>query len=370
MAKINFKTTSKSRTLKATPTKYRESAGRPNISQSDGIRPAFPLMPFGGLSNGTAAYIAKPYEDISTQDNIVIPKGKIVSAITQNSTMVAAGADTATGSSYYGVSKGVMGLIVPANGGTAREVNSTTADDIVANIPIGVAEHDVYEDLGSQNLNYVARNKNWGVLCHQLIKLPVIDVVAFDAFMAHIDGFLDTSTGASGPGNAAAADFIGGSAGVGTFLAGATDGYASVTNKWSFLHSYGQADAGAPLMSDWYGNWMEAKTDGSQGAQVVGKLMGVDYRMNKDLLDTVQSTYDAAAFRTAGTGTYGVSQFVYDFAYDSINAALTKAGEEWATKADFTATAGALDAGTDVANIIKTATDEGVFGEAWILVNV
>jgi hypothetical protein len=369
MAKINFKTTSRSRTLKPTPSKYRESAGRPNISQSDGIRPAFPLMPFTGLSNGLAAYISEPYEDVSTQDKIVIPKGKIVSAITQNSTMIAAGADTATGSSYYGVSKGVMGLIVPANGGAnARELNTTQADDIVVNIPIGVAEHDVYEDLGSQNLNYVARNKNWGVLCHQLIKLPVIDVTAFDAFMNTDDGFLDTSIGEAALG---AAGFLGGTAGVGTFLAGGVaDGYANVTNKWSFLHTYGQADAGAPLMSDWYGNWMEAKLDGSNGAQVVGKLMGVDYRMNKDLLDTVQSTYDSAAFRTAGTGTYGVSQFVYDFAYDSISAALAKATETWDAKDDFTATAGALDAGTDVANIIKTATDEGVFGEAWILVNV
>ena len=45
MAKINFTAGGVDRKLKTTPKKYRQSPGRPNISQSDGVRPAFPLMP-------------------------------------------------------------------------------------------------------------------------------------------------------------------------------------------------------------------------------------------------------------------------------------------------------------------------------------
>ncbi|MBC8436801.1 hypothetical protein H8D85_00595, partial [bacterium] len=49
MAKLNFKAGGTSRKLKRTPSKYRESLGRPNISQSAGVRPAFPLMPYEHL---------------------------------------------------------------------------------------------------------------------------------------------------------------------------------------------------------------------------------------------------------------------------------------------------------------------------------
>ena len=117
MAKINFTNNagpSTDRKMQSTPAKYRESKGRPNISQSDGIRPAFPLMPY--------AHLPKSFEDVSTQDSVVIPKGRIVSAITSNGG-VDAGGDM-DGSVYYGVGKGIMGLMVPANGGDARAITS------------------------------------------------------------------------------------------------------------------------------------------------------------------------------------------------------------------------------------------------------
>ena len=352
MAKLNFKATSKGRALKVTPSKYRESAGRPNISQSDGIRPAFPLMPWEGLSDKLSNY-----QDITTEDNIVIPKGKIVSALTSNTEMGAAYDD----GNIYGVGKGVMGLMVPANGGAARTLVAGTV--LPANIPIGVAEHDVYEYLGKNpGLNYQTRNKNWGVLCHQLIKIPAIDIDAFDTFFGADDHFMIQADVSGG-------NMYAGTGDIATSLTDVEDAYYKMDGKWSWLTTGGDGDAGKMLRADFYGNWMIANDNGSDGTQVAGKLMGIDYRMNKDLMDTVQSKYDAAAYRTSGTGTMGVPQFLYDFSYDAIDWALKGADSTWGAHV-FTADSGAMAAGEDPAKIIYEATEAGVFGEAWILVNI
>jgi len=54
MAKIKFTgQAQKQRGLKRAPSKYKESAGRPNISMSPGVAPAYPAVPFKYL-NGTA----------------------------------------------------------------------------------------------------------------------------------------------------------------------------------------------------------------------------------------------------------------------------------------------------------------------------
>ena len=202
MAKLNFKQTSRSRTLKGAPDKYKESRGKQNISQSDGIRPAFPLMPWKKLPLG--------FEDLNTGDNVVIPKGRIVSALTQNSLLIAEeGEDGSpvTEREIYGVGRGVMGLMVPANGGNPRAITSAAggrdggeqAYTIAANVPIGIVEHDVYQDIRGVNLNYDMRNKNWGILTQQLIKVLSIDTYAFDAFLGEAGGFVaasGTETGA------------------------------------------------------------------------------------------------------------------------------------------------------------------------------
>jgi hypothetical protein len=176
MAKLNFSASGAalSRKMKKTPAKYRESGGRPNISQSDGIRPAFPLMPY--------SHLPKSFDDISTQDSVVIPKGRIVSAITQNGGVSGVADALGDGSTYYSVGKGIMGLMVPCNGAVDRAVTSpvdAASYTILANLPIGIAEHDVYQDINGDNLNYDMRNKNWGVLAQQLIKLPAVDTYAF-----------------------------------------------------------------------------------------------------------------------------------------------------------------------------------------------
>ncbi|MBC8437198.1 hypothetical protein H8D85_02625 [bacterium] len=432
MAKLNFKAGGTGRKLKRTPSKYRESLGRPNISQSAGIRPAFPLMPFKSLPVS--------FVDVSTEDAVVIPKGRIVSAITSNTDLGTAYDD----GDYYGVAKGIMGLMVPCNGNADRDVTSPVEGEdtvtIVANKPIGVAEHDVYQDMRGVNLNYDMRNKNWGVLCQQLIKLPAVDTYQFDLFMGEAGLFVPADATGTDSGNeditgtfsttldlsnataadvpltfatyaaaysgaafgsitsitadgvavaegadagytAAAGDiafdldgsasaaivvtFVYDLANIGSGGASSTDtltgtGYEAVTGAYAF-YTYNsennEGDAGESLISDFYGNWMPGTTAGL----VVGSLMGVDYRFNKDLLDTVQSKYDDdALYRLAGTGTFGIPQHLYDFAYKALDAALLKAGTTWAGKW----------AGVDEAKKIKEAVDAGVFGEAWINLNI
>ena len=173
MAKLNFTAgTSLTRKMKKVPSKYRQSLGRPNVSQSDGIRPAWPLMPFAGLD--------KKFEDISTQDSVVIPKGRIVSAITQNSIL-------GDGATAYSVGKGIMGLMIPCNGtATKRDIALDMADDasypqtsgectalggtwdtdtctieMAANsLPIGVAEHIDYVVTAEKKLAVLAEAKD------------------------------------------------------------------------------------------------------------------------------------------------------------------------------------------------------------------
>jgi len=431
--KINFNAKgAPTRPLKGAPSKYRLSPGRPNISQSDGVRPAFPLLPF--------KHLPESFQDINTEDWVVIPKGRIVSAITSNDAPEGVIGD---GTDYYGVAKGIMGLMVPANGGTARTVTSPSdaADYVMpANKPIGVSEHDVYQDIRGENLNYDMRNKNYGVLSRQLIKLPAVDTYTFDTFMGQAGLFVPAVAGAEGgaedldgsytaaldlsdatatPVTVAFATYAAAHAGatfsslgvvtydgadltlvtdysvdaagditfstdqgtgtesvvinfvydlanVGSVAPGSTTdisdtGYKSVEKEYSFYtfnSEASQGTAGSFLKSGYYGNFMPHTTD---DAQCVGRLMGVDYRFGKDLLDTVQTVYeDNAGYRVAGTGTKGVPQFLYNFAYNAISAALEAESSTWESKWP----------GADPAEKILEFCEGGAIGEAWIQLDV
>ena len=133
--------------------------------------------------------------------------------------------------------------------------------------------------------------------------------------------------------------------------------------EFSFLtynSEAGQGLSGMLVQPDFYGNYEFGGT--SKTVQTVGTLMGVDFRFGKDLLDTVQSKWeDDAAYATAGTRTKGIPQFLYDFAYKALAGALVAEGNvAWDTKWP----------GKDAAVVIKDAVDAGVFGEAWIQVNI
>lgn len=339
MSKINFTAGgAPSRRLRVTPEKYRKSKGRPNISMSPGERPSTPFIPYKDL----------PVEflDLSTQDNIVIPKGRAVSAITANNDADILG----DGSTYNGTPKGVMGLVVPANGGVAREVTSpydATTKTLPANYPIGIAEHDFYQDIAGDLLNYDMRSRYTGVLARSLVKLPCVDADALDTFAGGSDLFCDTSEGAP---VAAGLD--------------AASAYFAVSPKFGFLTIKNAAAgvAGKKLVPDFYGNWKPGT-----GVQSIARLMVIDYRFNKDLMDTVQSVFEEnPAYRVAGTGTMGLPQFLYDFALLALKQAYIKAGT---TMAAVIGTGGAYE-GKDVAQVVLAAVQAGVFGYAWIQINV
>ena len=328
MAKLNFTAQSgRTRALKRSPLKYSLSAGRPNISQSDGVRPAFAMQPY--------AELATKFQDTNTQDYVVIPKGRIVTAITGND-----GAFFTSDDDFYGVGRGVLALMAPSSGGYSHTMGAFAQGS--AHGPIGVVEHDVYQDIRGDNLNYDMRNKNWGVMARQLIKLPAIDIDAWNdaslgVFVA--DTVVDTP------------DVLGYASPV---AAETGAGYVACEKKYSFLSYNGDSEgqAGMEVSADFYGNF-QSKKSGQGSEQKVGRLMGIDYRFPKDLLDTVQNPYEPeGAFRVAGTGTKGVPQFLYDFAYKALNGA-------------------SYDFGTDdPASKIKALADAGVFGEAWIQINV
>ena len=482
MANINFKPgNQKQRMLKRAPSKYQESGGRPNISMSDGIAPAYPAVPY--------KYLPASFQDINTQDMVVIPKGRLVSMVLSTTTASPTwDANWNTGvkggvapynaieladDSYFGVSKNIKGLLVPANGGVAQTYNmgalsvgavpksgsnamvaaASETLSIGANAPVGAMEHDVYQDIRGANLNYDMRNKNWGVLAQQFIKLPCVDLAKWNAesatttgkfcpnavgsvladqaddthtvINASVDtetvqldldaGFafssvaggdavdtnivkinnstqtfdlaaddfsFDPATGvitllmASGTNNATFAngdvlvitwqavdeDAGADAPGVASSVYGQAGyaGYEGVMDKFAWLtfnsEVSGGGAAGSLLKSDCFGNWMGESYDAngiqSRTQQTAGRLLGVDNRFEKDLLDTVQSRYeDNAAFAVAGAGTYGVPQYLYNFAYASLVAA------GWT-----------VDAGKE-ASTIKALCDAGVFGEAWIQLN-
>ena len=385
--KLNFKPgTQRNRKLKANPDKYKLSDGRPNISMSDGIAPAFPLVPHKRL--GTS------FQDVNTQDYVVIPKGRIVSCLLPytnddlNTGAIGADGNPITikpDDSYYGVSKAVKGLIVPANGGgdVSYKYNATDALtvpgasavaggmvtagtflEIPANAPIGCMEHDVYQDIRGANLNYDMRNKNWGVLSSQLIKIPSVNIEALDAFLGSSDAFATDGTAPSASELASNNSNYNADTEYG--------GYKAVSTKYAFF-SYSNGTTGSDgyggqlLQADALGNWVAqaAVSTGATGGtvlarneQTAGRLLGVDYRYEKDMLDVVQGPYDQ---KVAGSQTLGLPDFLYGFAKD----ALVGSG------ANLGGTLGGVSyAGKDEAYAIKAAVDAGCFGYAWIQLNI
>lgn len=198
----------KSRKIRRVPEKYLESTLRPNIDQSDGIRPPVVFIPHRSLKT--------KFQDRSTEQYVVIPKGRLVSAYTiKNSAAdVFVGVNDANGNAinvkqddhYFGVPRTTLGLLAPANGGVAAtytydaddvsaevpngantdltgftfssESDVVAANDtlqIAANAPIGAVFQDVFQDIRGQYLNFDTF-KNYGIVASQTFLLPFIDV--------------------------------------------------------------------------------------------------------------------------------------------------------------------------------------------------
>lgn len=311
------------------------------FEQSEGIRPAEYYAPY--------KYLPVQLQDVTTEDWVVIPKGRIVSALSTEDTTPLSGIVTpsATGyinvgktaaelgsslitaqidEAYFGYDIHINGLLVPCNGGTINSgfytTDDVTAETIVAsggyaqasgaftlpaNAPIGVVFHDWYQDIRGKWLNYRMHSDGGHVLTDWFVEIPYVIV----------DGK--------------------GSAYSGTDPQWASNDYANQV-KWREInkqYTYLTVEAadtfrnGLFVMSDLIGNYkLQTEATNASGFalysdpfnmiktnQTVGKILAIDNRFPKDMLEDVQ-TYPRSGM--PGTQTAGMPKFLFDFVYDCI----------------------------------------------------
>lgn len=339
MADLNFSNQGiKAQSLRAAPQKYIRSKIRYNFEQSEGQRLAEVFYP--------NKFLPVQFMENFTEDWVVIPKGKVVSALgfgeqlkygasTSDGVL---GAPNASGnipvftnragtvttanmdSDFWGYDQSVCGLLVPANGGTDRTTGyayrsqdvtagtyksstaAAAASDTISgpiasgNIPIGAAIYDIYQDIRGKNLNYQQWDK-WGVLTDYYVTVPFIR-----------EGNGGTVFNKS--------------------LATATDDSIATLEALRNLVFLTIPSGIAPrtgqlLKADLRGNYtMQEATDTTlttaKTIQTVGKLVTLDTRFPKDMLQYVD-TYEGS--QMAGTDTGGLPYWLFVFAYNYLTAA-------------------------------------------------
>lgn len=327
--------------IRTRPSKYAMSDLRNwRFEQSEGIRPAEYM--------GVYKNLPVAFQDVNTEDWVVIPKGRIVSSITPFDTTPVSGLahpassgeitianqgdymGTGTGAkinvnidqSYFGYEDGIAGLIVPANGGTIYS-GFYTADDVTAgtrsaggaraaasgsyvnpaNIPVGVAFNDMYQDIRGEWINYRMHPDGYHFLTDFYVEVPFVNY--------------SDSLAASGCNPAQQ-----------------NANYANTVlwrdvNKWftylAFDGTSSAPKAGQFVTSDLIGNYtMQAASSNASGVavdtvlsavkttQTVGKLIALDTRQPKHGLDDVL-TYPRSGM--PGSQTAGMIKTLFDFAY-------------------------------------------------------
>lgn len=300
------------------PDKYTESplAERFRFEVSEGVRPAEYF--------GVYKYLPALQKDITTEDYIVIPKGRIVSSVLPNDLIPSGQTDdeiysfqsmTQSGNpqvarnindSYFGYDEYMTNLLVPANGGSGILQYYTQADvdagtvtaagayatpsgsfELPANYPVGVAFHDWYQDIRGKYINYRMWPDGGHVLCDWYIEVPYVKL-GDDA--------------AIGSGN--------------TPVPTAND-YASwiakfpVNKKFAYLavESTDTFQPGVWVAPDILGNY-KIEGVGNRTIQTIGRLVGIDNRFPKAGMDDVQ-TYPGSDM--PGTQTAGLPSFLFEF---------------------------------------------------------
>jgi len=356
---LDFTTgSSRNRPIRTTLSRFLTSPLRGLMEISEGIRPA---EVFYGYK-----YLPVKAVDVELEDGVVIPKGTIVSTLSQLD-VVAIGSPehfppTASGgiysgigkltgtamsenidTSWYGYDQSVAGLLTICNGGLAvlgsnalelystRDVTvgtinsngtlaaaSDSSDGRRANMPVGVVPADVYQHIDGKFVNYKQMDKS-GILCDWYIEVPYI---------------FDTSGNVYDDGTKAA--------------------YNAISLQHAYLWSNTKADirTGSLVCSDRFGKFYcqypSTATMGAQqypanragdaalanGAgsalerlipsgiaavaayktvQTVGRIVAIDNRWPKDMLQYVD-TYPESAM--PGTETGGLPSHLYNFVLD------------------------------------------------------
>lgn len=333
MARLNFSTQiSRKISTRTKPTKYNKSLYR-NIFRD--------LGPGDNLSDVYYPYKYLPVgmQDVSTEDYIVIPKGRIVSLLNhydvtepsgiqfpasgQNIDISTSAIDstnivTAIDDTFWGYPEHVVGLLVPGNGGTiasgqytSRDVTAgtlmaggagavTTAQTagpvIRPNLPIGVIAGDVYQDIRGKYLNYQLWDKAVTTITHWYIEVPYVKILTSNIGTRTIDPSTPE-------------------------LVGTAMTFDAMNSKYTYM-TIGDthiAKAGVPIMSDCRGNYKlenaasAIDTSTVRTSQTVGRLTALDCRYPKDLLE-LTDTYEGS--NMPGTDTAGIPSYLFNFAHD------------------------------------------------------
>jgi hypothetical protein len=309
------------------PDRYAQTplAERFRFEVSEGVRPAEYM--------GVYKYLPVQNKDITTEDYIVIPKGRIVSGLSSmqltptggivnpvmsgsvysfrsntTDTFVTRGID----SSYFGYDDYMTTLIVPANNGTTTthfytsdDVTATTitasgtyaaaADEmyVPANYPIGVVYHDWYQDIRGKWLNYRMWPDGGHVLCDWFVEVPFVQT-------QHVG--LNTNLPLSS-GNTPQAT-------LNDYTTAAS--LRPINKKFTYLTVNADTETFVPgvfISSDYIGNY-GIQGVGNRTVQTVGRLVGIDTRFPKAGLDDVQ-TYPGSDM--PGTQTAGLPSFLFEF---------------------------------------------------------
>lgn len=198
--------------IRTRPSKYAKSdIRRWDFEQSEGIRPAEVY--------GVYKHLPVWFKDTTTEDYVVIPKGRIVAALSTEDSTPLSGIVPPADSGYinighepselgsslikaqidsspWGYDLNVCGLLVPCNGGTvcsgfytSNDVDAETLQtngvvvpsggvhfDLPANCPIGVAYHDIYQDIRGRWLNYQMHSDAQHVLTDWYVEIPYVVV--------------------------------------------------------------------------------------------------------------------------------------------------------------------------------------------------
>ena len=316
------------------------------FEQSEGIRPAEYYAPY--------KYLPVQLQDVNTEDYVVIPKGRIVAALSTEdatplsgmvypsstgyinvgttapelgSTLITAQIDD----SYLGYDIHINGLLVPCNGGvtssgyyTSDDVAATTmtvagttatasgAFVLPANAPVGVVFHDWYQDIRGKWLNYRMHSDGGHVLTDWFVEVPYVIVDGKGTAYSGVDPQFTSADYAN------------------------QVKWRDINKQYTYL-TVEAADTfrnGLLVMSDGIGNYKlqpAASFAGSASAviggaaasaynnivtnQTVGKILAIDNRWPKDMLEDVQ-TYPRSGM--PGTQTAGMPKFLFDFVYDAI----------------------------------------------------
>lgn len=328
MAKLNFNSNQTPRTAMRQIQDVALGRTIGEIEVSEGWNPHVPTYPY--------KYLPVMVIDNATDEGIVLVKGTIVSLVTnQTSTFPGipasgipvpqtSGAIPVTGDAtttavdwitanvdddFFGYDQSVIGLLVPANGGTQASIPRSSLDGTVgtfavssdspltlgANIPVGVVYQDVYQDIRGFNLNYQMHDV-YGFACRGFINVPFVNTNQVTNFGSSADTQTATlSTGSR---------------------------YYKTWRKYAFFYFSGAAGGGAAgqaVTSDLLGKFVPQGTGATttRTVQTVGLLKACDSRFPKDLVATVQ-TYTGS--KVTGTDTAGLPSMLYHFAKDVLEA--------------------------------------------------